>query len=47
MDLVEIRWLSGQVDQLKDLDVNRLYVVEEGGKVLKTMPLGMAKPKTA
>jgi hypothetical protein len=35
-DLVEIRWPSGAVDTLKDLDVNRLYVVEEGGKILKT-----------
>ncbi len=36
VDLVEIRWPSGAVDTLKDLDVNRLYVVEEGGKILKT-----------
>jgi hypothetical protein len=35
VDLVEIRWLSGQVDQLKDLDVNRLYTIQEGGKILK------------
>jgi hypothetical protein len=35
-DLVEIRWPSGAVDVLKDLDVNRLYVVQEGGKVLKS-----------
>jgi enediyne biosynthesis protein E4 len=36
VDLVEIRWPSGAVDTLKDLDVNRLYVVEEGGKILKS-----------
>jgi hypothetical protein len=35
VDLVEIRWPSGIVDTLKDLDVNRLYVVQEGGKILK------------
>ena len=35
VDMVEIRWLSGQVDQLKDLEVNRLYVVQEGGRILK------------
>ncbi|MGB6192052.1 MAG: CRTAC1 family protein [Terracidiphilus sp.] len=35
VDLVEIRWPSGAVDTLKNLDVNRLYVVEEGGKILK------------
>jgi hypothetical protein len=39
VDLVEIRWLSGQVDQLKDLDVNRLYVIQEGGKILKAEAL--------
>jgi hypothetical protein len=35
VDKLEIHWLSGQVDQLKDLEVNRLYVVQEGGKILK------------
>jgi enediyne biosynthesis protein E4 len=35
VDMVEVRWLSGQVDQVKDLEVNRLYVIEEGGKILK------------
>jgi hypothetical protein len=39
VDSVEIRWLSGQVDELKDLDVNRLYVIQEGGKILKSDPL--------
>jgi len=36
VDLVEIRWPSGTVDTLSDLDVNRLYVVQEGGKILKS-----------
>ncbi len=31
VDLVEIRWLSGQVDQLKDLDVNQ-SVCDRGGR---------------
>ena len=35
VDSVEIRWPSGAVDTLKDLAVNRLYVVQEGGKILK------------
>ncbi len=35
VDLVEVRWPSGAVDTLKNLDVNRLYVVEEGGQILK------------
>ena len=42
-DLVEVRWLSGQVDQFRNLDANHLYVLEEGGKILKSDPL---KPAT-
>lgn len=36
VESVEIRWLSGQIDRLKDFEVNRLYVVQEGGRILKT-----------
>ena len=43
VEMVEIRWLSGQVDQLKNLDVNQLYVIQEGGKILKSGPLTQAK----
>jgi hypothetical protein len=39
-DVVEIKWPSGTTDMLKDLAANNLYVVEEGGKILKTMPMG-------
>ena len=39
-DLVEISWPTGRIDTLKDLPANALYVVEEGGKILKTMPMG-------
>jgi hypothetical protein len=39
VDMVEIRWLSGRVDQLKNLDVNRLFVIQEGGKILKSEAL--------
>jgi hypothetical protein len=39
VDLIEIRWLSGQIDKLKDLEVNRLYVIQEGGKILKSEAL--------
>jgi hypothetical protein len=46
IDLVEIRWPSGLIDMLKDLDVNRLYVVEEGGKILKNEALVAAKKKS-
>ncbi len=43
VDTVEIRWPSGAVDMLKNLDVNRLYVIEEGGKILKNEALVPAK----
>jgi hypothetical protein len=36
---VEIIWPSGVRDHLKDLPANALYVVQEGGKVMKTMPM--------
>jgi hypothetical protein len=39
VDMVEIRWLSGQIDQLKDLEANRVYVIQEGGKILKAEAL--------
>ena len=44
-DLVEIRWPSGAVDVLKNLAGNRLYVVEEGGKILKNEVLTAAKAR--
>ena len=47
VDMVEIRWLSGQVDQLKDLDVNKLYVIQEGGKILKAETLQPAGKRQA
>ncbi|MGD0648521.1 MAG: CRTAC1 family protein [Acidobacteriaceae bacterium] len=46
VDLVEIHWLSGQVDQLKNLDVNQLYIIQEGGKILHAGPLTPAKQRT-
>ncbi len=41
---VDITWPSGHTDHLKDLAANSLYVVEEGGKLLKAMPMGSAAP---
>jgi hypothetical protein len=35
VDLVEIRWPSGQIDSLKGLEVNKLYTIGEGGKLLR------------
>jgi hypothetical protein len=37
---VEIVWPSGVKDELKALAAGKLYVIEEGGKVLKTMVMG-------
>ena len=45
VDSLEIRWLSGQVDRLTDLDANKLYVIEEGGKILSSEALTPAKLK--
>ena len=39
-DTIEIHWPSGEKDVLKDMAANRLYVIEEGGKVLKTVGMG-------
>ena len=47
VDKVEIRWLSGQVDELRDLDVNKLYVIQEGGKILKAETLQAAGKRKA
>ena len=46
VDSVEIRWHSGVVDTLKNLAVNRLYVIQEGGKILKGQVFGAIKPRT-
>jgi hypothetical protein len=43
VESVEIRWLSGQVDRLTDLDANKLYVIQEGGTVLKAETLTPAR----
>ncbi len=44
-ETLEIRWPSGTVDVLKDLDANRLYVVQEGGKILKTDDFASGRKK--
>lgn len=40
---VEIAWPSGTKDKFANLDANRLYVIEEGGKILKSVPMGPRK----
>jgi hypothetical protein len=47
VDTLEIRWLSGQVDQLKDLDANRVYVIQEGGKILSAEELKPARKRSS
>ena len=42
-DSIEIAWPSGTRDVLKNLVANQLYVIQEGGKVLKAMPMGKAR----
>ena len=37
MQLLEIRWPSGQVDTLKDVKVNQLVFVKEGEGIVRTM----------
>jgi hypothetical protein len=46
-DTVEIAWPSGQKDTLRDLAANQLYVIEEGGKILKTVAMGTPAAKPA
>ncbi|MBW4039025.1 MAG: CRTAC1 family protein [Acidobacteria bacterium] len=43
-DTVEIAWPAGGKDVLHNLAANHLYVIEEGGKILKTVAMG-ASPK--
>jgi enediyne biosynthesis protein E4 len=37
VDLLEIRWPSGQVDAIKDVKANQLVYVKEGVGVVRTM----------
>ena len=41
---VEIHWPSGAKDTLRDLPANTLHVIEEGGKLLKSMPMKPSVP---
>ncbi len=43
-DTVEIKWPSGTTDRLTDLAANHLYVIQEGGKILKTVAMGASIP---
>jgi hypothetical protein len=39
VDLIEVRWPSGQVDTYSNLAINRLYIVEEGSKTARAETL--------
>ncbi len=43
-DSVEIRWPSGTTDRLTYLAANHLYVIQEGGKIVKTVAMGSPTP---
>jgi hypothetical protein len=43
VDSVEVRWLSGQIDHWSNLEANRLYVLQEGGKLLQAQMLQPAR----
>ncbi|HZU08276.1 MAG TPA: CRTAC1 family protein [Pseudacidobacterium sp.] len=39
VDLLEIRWPSGQVDAFRNIEANKLYIIEEGSKTPKAISL--------
>ena len=42
VDVLEIRWPSGQVDTLKDIKANQLIFVKEGEGIIRTMQFSKA-----
>lgn len=40
---ITVRWPSGQVDRLPRLQAGKLYVVREGGQIVRTAPLRVAR----
>jgi enediyne biosynthesis protein E4 len=42
VDVLEIRWPSGQVDSLKDIKPNQLIYVKEGEGISRTVQFGPA-----
>jgi hypothetical protein len=45
VDLLEIRWPSGQVDTVKDIQPNQLIFVKEGSGIARTMQFPAAAKK--
>ncbi len=46
VDLLEIRWPSGQVDTMKDVKPNQVVYVKEGSGIVRTMPSGTLLKKS-
>ena len=46
IELLEIRWPSGQVDTLKDVKPNQVVYVKEGEGITRTMQFSSAKSST-
>jgi len=46
VDLLEIRWPSGQTETLKDVKPNQLVFVKEGEGLVRTMQFPAAQPKS-
>ena len=47
VDLLEIRWPSGQIDTLKDVKGNQLIYVKEGEGIVRSIQFERGKPKMA
>ena len=43
MELLEVRWPSGQVDTLKDVKPNQLIFVKEGEGIVRAMQFDRPK----
>jgi enediyne biosynthesis protein E4 len=47
VDLLEIRWPSGQTDSLKDIKANQLIFVKEGQGIVRELPFARSKAKNS
>jgi hypothetical protein len=45
VEVLEIRWPSGQVDTLKDVGVNQLVYIHEGAGITRTENFTVARQK--
>ena len=47
VDLLEIRWPSGLIETLKDIQANQVIFVKEGEGIVRNMTFDAPKPKKA